>query len=327
MIFFFVIFSKRRLARCSVVEAVAVVDGSTAVVGVSGADDDDLANKMMNSDVQMVSAVDPEIGNSCPRVIVQADAEEDRNIAADGSGDGRPVLSTCKFFVGFDMNGAHPDGVEDATDNGHQEIEVDRDTTNCACLGNVDDEDYRQVPEPTDSCNEVENLDRVECPDVDRSSPQVVAADESMLRAGELYSDDDDDNAVDVSELFRDAESADRDCERALSPCGDSVSDSVSFDANNDDVDGVDEELPESRSDSMLCRLPVSLDVVQELSDSGNEDVVAEKLAGIEPLALSPAPLSPTSPSSVFDHLLPGMCQLQYYCNCNSVIINYILVL
>ena len=278
--------------------------------GVSGADDDDFATKMMNTDMQMVP-VEPDIGTSCPKVVIEADTEEDGTIIPDGGGDGGRTPSACKFFVGFDVNQAHPDGVveqvvEDAAEDHHQGTETDGDTVNCACLGNLDDVEHEQVPEPADDCNEEENLDLIEGQYVDGSSPNVVEVDDqNMFPAHEICSDDDGENAVAVTEQFCDAEYADHACDNDEGACCDSVSDSVSFEFSTDEVDGVGQELPESQSDSMLCRLPIKLDVVQELSDSGSEDVVTEKSAVIDPLALSPATASPTSPSSVFDHIVP----------------------
>ena len=117
--------------------------------------------------------------------------------------------------------------------------------------------------------------------------------------------DDNDDNDDDV-EHYCDAEGADHACENEEEACRDSVSDSVTFEANSDDVD-VNVELPESQSDSMLCRLPVALDVVQELPDSASEDVT-DNPAGDDDLvaAVSPSTLSPTSPVSGSDHVIPS---------------------
>ena len=301
-------------ADTCIAEAVVVVDGSTAVVGVSGADDDDdVATRMMNSDDEQMVPVDPEVDAACSRVIMQASIEEDRT-TTDGGGDGPGTPSACKFFLGFDVNRADSDaGMEqvDATENHHQGPDVDGDSNDGGCLGNLDDVEHEQVLETTNCCDEEHDPDHHEDHEVDESLSTVVADDQDTLPAHEMCSDDDvdedddddDDDTVDDTEQFCDAESGEHVCGHEEETCCDSVSDSVSFQANGDEVG---DELPGSRSDSMLCRLPQSLDAVQESPDSGNEDkdVVSEHSSGADPhlLAVSPLTSSPTSPASVFDH-------------------------
>jgi len=296
-------------------EAVVVVDGSTAVVGVSGADDDDdhVATRMMNSDDEQMVPVDPEIDATCSRIVVLAGAEED-GTATDGGCDGPATPTTCKFFVGFDVHRADSDtGVElvgdDATED-HLGPDVDGDTIDGGCLGNLDDVEHEHVPETT----EEEDTDLYEDQEVDASLPRVVAEHQNTSLVHEMCSDDeeddddddDDDDAVDDTEQFCDAESGEHVCGNEEEAGCDSISDSVSFEAHGDDVG---DELPGSRSDSMLCRLPQNLDVVQELPDSGSEDkdVVTEHSSSADSqlLAVSPLTSSPTSPASVFDHPRP----------------------
>jgi len=285
----------------SVGEAVIVVDGSTAVLGVSGADDD-VAAKMMNSYVQMV-VVDQDIDRTCSTAVVQAGTEEDET-NADGVGDGPATPSTCKFFVGFEKNQDHTDGpveqvAEDAAVNDHQGTEMEGESLSCACLGNLVDAEHEQVPKTNSCCEEEENPDFHDDQEVHGSCPKVVEVDESLLPVCVMCSngdgDDNDDDAFGTDQFY---DASDNEQEA----CSDTVSDSVSFEVNNDKVG---EELPGSHSDSMLCRLPVRLDAVQELSDSGNEDVTTEHSADVDLLAVSPATSSPTSPASVFDHVEP----------------------
>jgi len=268
---------------------------------------------MMNSDDEMTVPVDS--GTA------EADTADDgapaTSVTWDGGGDdGRRTTSTCKFFVGLGMTGAQPDDAaeHDATED-HQQRQrrqgteqADGHTANCACspADNSDDVEHdEQVPEPTDCCNDEENPDLQEDPDVDRSPSKVVEVDQDTFPADEMCLDDDGDNPDDVMEQFCDAECDDLAYENEEGAGCDSVSDAVSLEANSDEVDGVGtEELAQSQSDSMLCRLPVRLDSVQELSDSAGEDVVTEQSVCVDALALSPSTTSPTSPSSVFDQAL-----------------------
>jgi len=267
---------------------------------------------MMNSDDEQMVPVDPEIDATCSRVVVLAGTEED-GTETDGGGDGPATPTTCKFFVGFDVHRADSDtGVEqvgdDATDD-HQGHDVEGDTVDGGCLGtcNIGDVEHEQVPETT----EEENTDLHEDHEVD----EVVADGQNTSPVHEMCSDDeeddvddddDDDDDVDDTEQFCDAESGEHVCGNEEEACCDSISDSVSFEVHGDEVG---DELPGSRSDSMLCRLPQNLDVVQELPDSGSEDkdVVTEHSpsADSQLLAVSPLTSSPTSPASVFDHPHP----------------------
>ena len=278
-------------------ESVVVVDGSKAVESVSGADEcDDDATNTMNCDVQMLP-VDQQTASTCTEVVMDAGGEE------DGTGaDDRGTASTCKFNVGVDTNQAHTDEqvVEDATGNHPQETELGAaDTVDCARLGNFDHVEHEQVPETTGRCSEEKSADLREDLGTDESFPKGVVVEEAALPDYEMCSDDaddddDSDDAVEVAETFYDAECVDHDCENDEGACCDSVSDSVSFENNSEHVDDV---LPESQSDSMLNRLPV----VQELSDSGSEDVVMQHSAG-DLLAVSPVISSPTSPTGVSNH-------------------------
>ena len=272
----------------------AVVDGSTAVVGVSGADE---AAKMMNSDVPMVP-VDQDIDTTSSMVVMQVGTVED-GTAPDGGGDGHATTSACKFSIGFNVNQADTDVVEE---NRHQGTKAEGDAIHCACLDNLDGVDHEQVPETTDCCDE-ENPDLEDDLEVDRSFPKVVVVDQNMLPVYEMCSDDDDDDN-DVVEQFSDVECADHACENEDEACCDTVSDSVAFEANSDEVG---EELPTSQSDSKLCRLPVRLDAVQELSDSGSDDVLPERSSGIDVdlLAVSSPTSMPTSPASDSSLTLP----------------------
>jgi len=68
------------------------------------------------------------------------------------------------------------------------------------------------------------------------------------------------------------------------------------------------DELAGSRSDSMLNRLPVRLDAVQELSDSGSEDVsaaAAAAAAAVDPFANASAPTSPSFYLIMPEHRTP----------------------
>lgn len=156
---------------------------------------------------------------------------------------------------------------------------------NCASAGNWEEAEQDQVPAEKNSCYDAEESPYLGADDAD------LEVDRDTLLADET----DDIEDVDVAtDQFYDAECAD---EKGK----DTVSDSLSFDAGaEEDVD----ELPESQSDSVLCRLPVRLDAVQELSDSGTEDVATERSSDLDPhVASSSNMLSPTSPSSpVFDH-------------------------
>lgn len=249
----------------------------------------------MNSDAQMV----PEIGHDCIQmVLMAADSEQDRGTApaSDDCDDRR--RNSCKFFVGFDAAAAasrgHEDGVataeqlvEDATGNG----EVDDDAIDCADLGNSDDVEGREsVPGTADNCSEQDREDaEFDEPVADGGQEDVLAGYDDVCSE-----DEDIDNGVDVTDRFYDAECGDDDAAR----CCDSVSDSLPFETV---VDATGDELPESQSDSMLCRLPARLDVVQELSDSGSEDVVGTTRR-VDSRTTSPVTLSPTSPSEP-DHV------------------------
>ena len=283
------------LVREAVVD---VVDGSTADVGVRGADGRDVASKMMNSDVQIVP-VDDEA--DCGGKIVFGD---DDRTAPDGGGDGRPVA--CRFFVGFDARHDPADGVaeqvvEDDTGRRRHGSESEGDPINCACLGNLGD--VEQVPGITNCCDGgVRDDDDDDDAEFDESLARVAAAAvEQDERLGyDACSDEDDDNGVDVAERYYDAECVHDDAcdEHDDDGCCDSVSDSVSFEAIGDESA---DELPGSRSDSMLNRLQMRLDVVQELPDSGSEDMATGHSSGVDPLATS----SPTSPVSLFDRVVP----------------------
>jgi len=210
----------------------------------------------------------------------------------------------------------HTDGVVeqlavDATEDHHQVTEMEADTVNCACLGNLDDVEDKQVLQTANCYDEEETFDLCEDPEVevDESLVGVTAAEQHVLPADAVCSEDDDDeddNTVDVmEEQFYDADSTEQAGRSDNDGCCDTVSDSVSFDAANGD-DVTMEELPESRSDSMLSRLPMRLDVLPELPDSGAEDVT-DHSAGHDPhlLAVSPHSSTPTSPAAVFDHMPP----------------------
>jgi len=284
---------------------------------------------MMNSDHEMIVPIDT-------GTTEEDGAPASTNIAwEDGIGnDGRRTTTTCTFFVGFDMTrGAQPDGALELDVNedhhpqqgqGTEEAGLGDTVVNCVCsppLGNSDD--AQDVSEPTDcNWNDEENSLNADLHAEDRedlddpSPPKVVEVDRDMFSPADemCFGDDDDDNVDDATEQFCDAECGDLDDETEEGAgCGDSVSDSVSFEVDTDEVDGGvgTEDLPESQSDSMLCRLPVRLDSVQELSDSASEDIVNEHSVGVDTvtvtadsLALSPSTTSPTSPSSIFDQAL-----------------------
>jgi len=284
---------------------VELVNGSTASVPhVSGADDDDddVATMMMNSDMH-VMPVDADIGRGNPTKavdVVEAGMEDD-GTASDGGGDGCALPSECQFFVSFDANQTNGDDIveqvtEYETGPCHQGTDAEGDTIESACLDNSGDSEHGQVPKKSAFCSEEEeeDLDRHDGLESEVSALKASAVDQDTLLACEMCSDDDDDNdndpEIDGTEQFFDAE-----CEQHEA-YGDTVSDSVSFEQHSHVVG---EELPESQSDSMLSRLPIRLDAVQELPDSSGEDVVTDRSAGVGLLAVSPVTSSPTSPNSV----------------------------
>jgi len=285
---------------------VELVNGSTASVPhVSGADDDDddVATMMMNSDMH-VMPVDADIarGNPTKAVDVVEAGMEDDGTASDGGGDCCALPSECQFFVSFDANQTNGDDIveqvtEYETGPRHQDTDAKGDTIESACLDNSGDSEHGQVTENPAFCSEEEeDPGRHDGLESEVSALKASAVDQDTLLGCEMCSDDDDDNdndndnENDGSEQFFDAE-----CEQHEA-YGDTVSDSVSFEQHSHVVG---EELPESQSDSMLFRLPIRLDAVQELPDSSGEDVVTDSSAGVGLLAISPVTSSPTSPNSV----------------------------